>query len=137
MANNSTRALDYYEAIREMSEGFIVEFIGSSDVPAVPSKKTKFAMFRGVIFAKHIDETWDMNSIIFDPSFRYRSTGEKVDQRQWPIQTHKISLQEIYDYLEECSFVDGVPGVGMWIRDKIQENYGVKLAFDPAVEEEW
>jgi hypothetical protein len=49
----------------------------------------------------------------------------------------QVDLQELYDYLEDCAFADGVGGVAQWIRDRIQEEYKIELVFDPAVEEEW
>lgn len=49
----------------------------------------------------------------------------------------QVDIQELYDHLENCAFSDGVPGVGQWIRDKIQFKYSIELVFDPAVDEEW
>lgn len=49
----------------------------------------------------------------------------------------QVDIQELYDYLEDCAFADGVGGVGQWIRDKIQAKYPIELDFDPAVDEEW
>lgn len=120
-----------------MAEGHVVEYIGCAGVPVNPDNKTKFAMFRGVIFSLSKDGSWTTPSIVYDPYFRYRLTGETVNTKEWPIQTEKVTLQELYDYLEECAFSDGVPGVAQWIRDHIQEEYKIKLVFDPAVEEEW
>lgn len=47
-----------------------------------------------------------------------------------------VDLQELYTYLEDCAFADGVNGVGEWIRNKIQEKYNIVLEFDPEIEKE-
>lgn len=48
----------------------------------------------------------------------------------------QVNIQELYTYLEDCAFADGVNGVGEWIRDKIQEQYDIVLEFDPDIEKE-
>lgn len=46
----------------------------------------------------------------------------------------QVDIQELYSYLEDCAFADGVNGVGEWIRDRIQERYGIELQYDPEIE---
>jgi hypothetical protein len=66
-----------------MYQGYVVEYIGSKNIPA--SKKTNFAMFRGVVFRKNEFNNWIYpGAIVYDPNYLYRLTGEIVDTRVWP-----------------------------------------------------
>ena len=47
----------------------------------------------------------------------------------------KVDLQEVYNALEDRAFCDGVPGVAEWIRDFLNEEYGVQLEYDPELDE--
>lgn len=77
--------IDYHEAIKLMSTGQIVRYIGTVNGP-VWRKGASFCMCRGVTF-RYRDGRPEYKSdgaMVYDPDFRYELTGETVDPRYWP-----------------------------------------------------
>ena len=47
----------------------------------------------------------------------------------------QVDLQEVYSTLEDLALCEGVPGVAEWIRDHLQEEYQVKLKYEPELDD--
>lgn len=46
-----------------------------------------------------------------------------------------VSLQEVYTTLQDCAIDEGVPAVAEWIRDVLEKEYQVRLAYDSELDD--
>jgi hypothetical protein len=86
--------MDYHEAIRQMSQGKVVKYLGTVNGDVYTDKGISFCMQRGVIFVYNpVRISYKTcGYMVYDPDFRYELTGETVDPRGWP--THPDSTNK-------------------------------------------
>ena len=86
--------MDYHEAIRQMSQGKVVKYLGTVNGDVYTDKGSSFCMQRGVIFVYNPERISykTCGYMVYDPDFRYELTGETVDPRGWP--THPDSTNK-------------------------------------------
>ena len=86
--------IDYHEAIRQMSQGKVVKYLGTVNGDVYTDKGISFCMQRGVIFVYNPERISykTCGYMVYDPDFRYELTGETVDPRGWP--THPDSTNK-------------------------------------------
>jgi len=79
--------IDYHEAIRQMSQGKVVKYLGTINGDVYTDKGKSFCMQRGVIFEFHpVRISYKTcGHMVYDPDFRYGLTGETVNPRDWPV----------------------------------------------------
>lgn len=83
--------MDYHEAVRQMSQGKVVKYLGTVNGDVYTDKGISFCMQRGAIFVYNPERISykTCGYMVYDPDFRYELTGEMVDPRGWP--THPES----------------------------------------------
>ena len=86
--------IDYHEAIRLMSQGKVVKYLGTINGDVYTDKGISFCMQRGAIFVYNPERISykTCGYMVYDPDFRYELTGETVDPRGWP--THPDSTNK-------------------------------------------
>lgn len=78
--------IDYHESIRQMNKGSVVQYVGTVNGNVWTAKGGKFCMQRGVIFSyvNGVVIPYSYGTMVYDPDFRYKLTGETVEPRGWP-----------------------------------------------------
>lgn len=91
--------IDYHEAIKEMHSGNVVRYIGTVNGNIWTDKGSSFCMCRGVIFRyrDNLPEYRSHGSMVYDPDFRYKLTGETVDKRYWPTKPKIVKTPKVLD----------------------------------------
>ena len=77
--------IDYATALQEMHKGNVVQYIGTVNGDVWTDRGWSFCMQRGVVFVYKDGRVIPKSSgnMVYDPDFRYKLTGEKVDPRAW------------------------------------------------------
>lgn len=77
--------IDYHEAVIQMHKGFVVQYVGTVNGNVMSDNGASFCMCRGCIFLFDNGKIkWNkLGYMVYDPDFRYKLTGEKVDPRAW------------------------------------------------------
>jgi hypothetical protein len=79
--------MDYHEAIKAMSQGKVVKYLGTINGDVWTDVGRSFCMQRGVIFVYNPERInyKTCGHMVYDPDFRYELTGETVNPRDWPV----------------------------------------------------
>jgi hypothetical protein len=86
--NNESFLFDYHEALKQMHEGKVVEYVGTVNGNVNGSHRTKFCMLRGCIFLFESGQgaVNTKKQMVYDPNFRYQLTGETISTNSWVYQ---------------------------------------------------
>lgn len=83
--NCGEHMLDHFEAIKSMHEGNVVQYVGTDDNPTVEDGR-KICMFYGGVFGYDNGvNLLHFGAMIYHPKFRYKLTGETVENSQWKL----------------------------------------------------
>lgn len=86
--------MNYHEAVRQMHQGNVVKYIGTSNGNIMTSRGCSWCMQRGIVFAYENGNVVSNSegSMVYDPDFLYALTGETVDTNSWPYLVNKKRL---------------------------------------------
>ena len=87
--------MNWHEAVNEMYKGNVVQYIGTVNGNVWADRGCCFAMQRGVIFEYKNGKVYakTFGSMVYDPDFRYKLTGETVNTKDWPEISAELSMK--------------------------------------------